>query len=123
MLIHRARRRHQSPVDPHIGQVRRTQPVIGWPRARFLRFLNVHEDEARRVPQFVGERAIAVRAVGVERDVRSRRGLRRQREAHGIGAVAFSDLDGVDHVAFRLGHLLPVGIAYQRMDVHILERH
>ncbi len=51
---------------------------------------------------------------------RSHRG---QGEAHRVGAVLLDDLDGIDHVALGLRHLLAVGVAHQRVDVDVPEGH
>ncbi len=42
-------------------------------------------------------------------------------EAHGVGSVALNDLDGINDVAFGLGHLLAVGVAHERVDVDFAE--
>ena len=85
--------------------------------------VHVHEHEARRIPDLVGEGAIAVGAALVERDVGAGRGHRRQREARRVRAEALDDLQRIDHVALGLRHLLPLGIAHQRVDVDLPERH
>ncbi|MCY1511051.1 hypothetical protein D9M68_454450 [compost metagenome] len=36
---------------------------------------------------------------------------------------AVDQVDRVEHVAFRLAHLLALGVAHQAVDVHVLERH
>src|SRR5262249_2180774 len=43
------------------------------------------------------------------------------REAHGVGAVLLGDHQRVDDVAFGLGHLLPLGVANQTVDVDLAE--
>ena len=59
----------------------------------------------------------------VERNVRTRRGHRRQSESRRIGAEPRDDLQRIDHIPLRLRHLLPVRIAHQHVDVHMAERH
>ncbi len=78
------------------------------PVAEVLASLHLHEQEARGVPDLVGEGAIAVGAVFREGDVGAGRGHAGEREAHGIGAEAFDDVDGVDDIALGLRHLLAV---------------
>ncbi len=50
--------------------------------------VDVHEDEAGGVPDFVGEGAVAFGAGFVEGDVGAGRGHGGEREADGIGAVS-----------------------------------
>jgi hypothetical protein len=83
--------------------------------------VDVHEEEAGGVPDFVGEGAVAFGSGHVEGDVGAGRGHGRQREADGIGAVLLDDLDGVDDVALGLGHLFAVGVADQGVDVDLAE--
>ena len=83
--------------------------------------VEVHEEEAGGVPDFVGEGAVALGAGFGECDVGAGRGHAGQGEAHGIGAEALDDLDGVDDVALGLGHLLAVGVADEGVDVDLLE--
>ena len=89
--------------------------------AGFAGALDVHEDEARGVPDLVGEGAIAFGAGFAEGDVGAGRGHGGEGEPHSIRAVLFDDLDRVDDVAFGLGHLLAVGVADQRVDVDLAE--
>ena len=49
--------------------------------------------------------------------------MRRQREPHRIRPEFLDDVDRVDHIALGLRHLLPVGIAHQRVDVDLAEWH
>ena len=91
--------------------------------AGFAAAVDVHLQEAGGVPDLVGEGAIAFGAGFVEGDVGAGRGLRGERETDGVGAVFRHDLDGVDHVALGLGHLLAVGVADQGVDVDVTEGH
>ncbi len=85
--------------------------------------VQIHEDKARGVPDLVGKCAIAFRAIGVERNVGSRRRHGSQREAHCVRAVFLRDLDWVDHVALGLRHLLPVSVTHQSVNVNLAEGH
>src|SRR3546814_943234 len=40
-----------------------------------------------------------------------------------VGADAVDDVERVEHVALRLGHLLPVRVAHQAGHVDVAERH
>ena len=73
--------------------------------------VDVHEEEAGGVPDLVGEGAVAFGAGFAEGDVGAGRGHAGEGEAHGVGAEALDDVDGVDDVALGLGHLLAVGVA------------
>jgi hypothetical protein len=46
-----------------------------------------------------------------------------ERHADGVGAVLLRHLQRVDDVALGLGHLLPLGVAHQAVDVDLAERH
>ncbi len=89
--------------------------------AGFAAAVDVHLEEAGGVPDLVGEGAVALGAGFVEGDVGAGRGLRGEGETDGVGAVFRDDLDGVDHVALGLGHLLAVGVADQGVDVDVAE--
>ena len=91
-------------------------------QAGFLGTVEVQEEEASGVPDLVGEGAVALGAALAEGDVGAGRGLAGEGEAHGVGAVLGDNLDGIDDVALGLGHLLPLGIADERVDVDLTER-
>ena len=44
-----------------------------------------------------------------------------KRKASGIGAEALNNIQRIDHVALGLRHLLPIGVAHQRVDVNLAE--
>ena len=90
----------------------------GLPRA-----VQVHEQKARGVPDLVREGAISLGTGFVECNISAGRRLRGEREADRICAVLGNDLDGVDHVALGLRHLLAVGVAHKCVDVDGLEWH
>ena len=73
--------------------------------------------EARRVPELGGEVAVAGDAALGELDVAPLRLHRGEGEAQRIGAVGLDQRQRVDHVALALGHLLPLLVAHQGMDV------
>ena len=77
----------------------------------------IHEQEAGGVPDLVGEGAGAFHALFGEHDIGAGGGALQQRHADGVGAVLLGDHQRVDHVALGLGHLLPVGVAHQAVDV------
>src|SRR6185312_6084251 len=89
--------------------------------AGFTSTLNLHLQEAGGVPDFVREGAVALGAGFGEGDVRAGRSLRGEGETHRIRTVFLNDLDWVDHVALGLRHLLTIGVADQRVDVHVAE--
>ncbi len=90
--------------------------------AGFAGAVDVHEEEAGGVPDFVGEGAVAFGAGFAEGNVGARRGHGGEGEADGVGAEALDDVDGVDDVALGLGHLLAVGVADEAVDVDLFER-
>src|SRR5262249_25874429 len=91
------------------------------PDPGLLRAININEDKAGSVPDLIGECAIALGALGRERDIGAGRGHRCECEANRICAVLLGDLDGINNVALGLGHLLAFGVADQRVDVDLAE--
>src|SRR4029077_13219000 len=83
--------------------------------------IHVHEHEAGGVPYLVGEIPIAFGAAWIERDIRSRRRHRREREARRVRPVLLDDFDRIKHVALGLRHLLTLSVAHQSMDVDFAE--
>jgi len=84
--------------------------------------VEVHEEEAGRVPDLVGECAIAFGAGFTEGNVGAGGGHGGEGKPDGVGAEALDDIDWVDDVALGLGHLLAVGVADQAVDVNLFER-
>ena len=70
-------------------------------------------DEARRVPDLVGEVAVRLDARWRSASCRCRARRRDQREAQGVGAVLVRDLERVEHVALVLLILLALLVAHQ----------
>ena len=92
-------------------------------RASTLEFVEVDEQKPRGIPDFIGEGAVALDALFAPDDVGARRRQNGQRETHGVGAVLLVQCHGVDARALGFGHLLPFGIAHDRVQVHFAERH
>src|SRR5260370_1547883 len=107
-----------EPGNSYVGTAALGCPA--WPQAR-LDSIHVHEHESCRIPDLVGKGAIAIRSALAERYVRPRRSHGSQREARGIRAEAFDDIERIDYVALRLRHLLALGIAHQRVNVNLPE--
>ncbi len=91
--------------------------------ARLFGSVHLHEDEPRRVPDLVRESTVALRPGHIESYIRAGRGHRGQGEAHGIRPVLLHNLNRVDDVALGLRHLLAVGVADERVNVHLFEGH
>ena len=79
--------------------------------------------EARGVPQLGGEVAVALDALLIQLDVAALAFHRRHGEAQRVGAVLVDQAERIDRVALRLGHLLPVRVADQAVEVERLPRH
>src|SRR5579859_70098 len=80
------------------------------------------QHEARGVPDFVGEVAIAHDTLRYQPGVVAGRAAGCQREAQRVGAVLIHDGERVDHIVLRLAHLLALRIAHQAMQVNGMER-
>ena len=106
------------PDDPFVDVLRQCCGIKTFDAGTF-----VHFAEARSVPEFGAEVAIAFHAVRREFDVAALSRHCRQREAQGVGAVFVDQLERVDDIAFGLGHFLAALVAHQCVDVNILERH
>ena len=70
--------------------------------------LEVHQHEARGVPDLVGEGLVAGHALLGQGHVHARHGQGGQGEAQGVGAVLVDHLQRVDDVALGLAHLAPL---------------
>ena len=81
--------------------------------------LQVHQGEAGRVPDLVAEVAVAGDPLLGQLDVPPLGGEGGQGEAEGVGAVLVDDRQRVDDVPLGLGHLLPLGVAHQGVDVDV----
>ena len=84
--------------------------------------VEVHEHEARSVPNLVGKVAGGLDLfVGVAHIV-SGRIAGNKRKAQGICAVFGDDFERIDAVAERFGHLASLLVAHQSMDKNRVER-
>ena len=83
----------------------------------------VHLGKPAGVPQFGAEVAVARDALGIQLQRPAERGHRGIGKAQGIGTECVDDLQRVNDVAERFGHLLALGIADQAVQVDRLERH
>ena len=81
----------------------------------------VHEQEARGVPDLVGEPGAQLEGIPVHKDVLALGGHERQGELEGVGAVLLDHLEGIDAVAEGLGHLAALHVPDQAVNVHVRE--
>jgi len=83
----------------------------------------VYLGEACCVPKLSRKVPIAFDPAGAEFDVAARAGAGEDREAKGIGAILFDQIQRIDDIALGFRHLLATLIPHQAMDVNVLERH
>ena len=76
-----------------------------------------------RIPELRAEVAVALDPLHVELQHPAERGHRRIGEAQRVGTVFVDDLERVDHIAERLGHLLALGVAHQPVQIDCAEGH
>src|SRR5580700_11204012 len=74
-----------------------------------LKLVEIHEQEARGVPDLVCEIPRAGEAVVGEDDVGARCGHRRETKTHCVGAVLVIELNWVEPGSFGLRHFLAAG--------------
>jgi hypothetical protein len=79
------------------------------------------DHEPAEVPELVGEVARPLDPLLGQRHIPARVGPADQGEPQGVGPVAVHQLDRVDDVPERLGHLLALGVADHPVDGHDLE--
>ena len=82
-----------------------------------LKFLQIDEDESRRIPDFVGKGLVPRNSLFAQRDIRARRGFNGQRETQRVCAKAFHPLERVNDVAAHFGHLLSLRVQNERVQV------
>ena len=115
-----------SVLDRHftIRQRFRFVPVgfLRHPRLHSRAF-HVEEQKSSRIPDLVGEVACRFHAVFARHYVGARSSRQHQREPHRIGPIFLGDRKRVDRIAARLRHFLPLGIADQAVNIHVMERH
>ena len=79
-------------------------------------------EEARGVPQFGREIAIALDALFIELDVAALAFHRRQSEAQSVRTIFVDEAEWIDGVALRLGHFLTGGVADKPVEIERLPR-
>lgn len=77
----------------------------------------VHENEPGDVPDFRREIAVAADFVFGDDRIVPRRGAGDERHPYGVGAVGVRDAQGINDIAARLGHFLPVFIADDAVEI------
>ena len=82
----------------------------------------VHLGETVGVPQFGAKVAVAGDACGRQFQIASHGGHCRQGKAHRIRAVFVDQVQRVQHVAERFGHLLALLVAHKCVDIDGVER-
>ena len=65
----------------------------------FVKIAEVHDDEFRSVPDFIGKIAVCFDAFHIKAHVIARRVARNQGEAQCVGTVLFADAQGIDAIA------------------------
>ena len=83
----------------------------------------MHQGKAGRIPELVDEIAVAFDALFGHLDVAALGGEGRQGEAEGVRAIDLDDVQGIDHIALGLAHLLAVIVPHQGMHIHVAEGH
>ncbi len=83
----------------------------------------VHLAEARRVPDFRREIAVALEPPLRHLHVAALRTERGEREPQRVGAVFLDEVERVERVAPRLRHLGALGVAHHAVQEHVMERH
>ena len=118
ILRHARRRLLAARQDPAVGE----RIVLRRRSEARIEVLQIHEHEARGVPQLVREISRRFDALPVEAHVVARRVARNEHEAQGVRTVLVDDLDGIDAVAERLRHLAPLAVAHETVDEYVAER-
>src|SRR5439155_3823234 len=93
------------------------------PDTGLLRRVHTHEHETSCIPDLIGKITIPLSSIFRKCNVGARGSHGCQREARGIGPEALDDVDRVDHIPLGFGHLLALGIPYQRVNIDLAERH
>ena len=78
----------------------------------------VHTNEAGRVPKLVGKVTSRLHFLVGEAHIVSGRVTRGKGEAQSVGSVLLDDLQRIDAVAERLGHLAALGVTHQTVNEH-----
>ena len=85
-------------------------------------FGKVHHNKSGSVPYLVGEVSVGYDSLVIETHVISGRVAGDQRHAERVSAVIGDDLQRIDTVAERLGHLASQGISDKTVEKNSLER-
>lgn len=75
---------------------------------------DIHEDEARTVPNLIREVFEFLKTSAVEVDLSCLRCTGGKRHPHGVCAISIDDLDGVDDIPFCFRHLFPFRMNFRR---------
>ncbi|CDN46068.1 Uncharacterized protein BN871_KJ_00010 [Paenibacillus sp. P22] len=115
---HIARGLVQTMQDPAVGRAERNSYID----IIIIETFQIHQGEAGSVPDLVGEVSRLLYLLQAEPQILPRRAAGGQHEAHRIRTVLLDDVQRIDSVAERLGHLLAVRVAHQAVHEHVLER-
>ena len=102
----------EARLDPAIDQrsgvaklgntIHQLRQLLLLPCSCLARPVDVYEEEARGVPDLVGKVAIALGAALIKRDVGTWRSHGRERETDRVRTKLLSNVDRIQHIAFRL---------------------
>ena len=106
----------QTGQNPFISQGIRSQLSVG------IVAFHVHQSETGSVPDLVSKVTGCLYTLPVETHIVARGVAGNQHEAQGISAVLVNNLQRVDAVAQRFGHLAALAVANQTMDEYLVER-
>ena len=106
----------QTGQNPFICQSVRCQLSIG------IIALHVHQRKAGSVPDLVGKVTGCLYALPVEAHIVTRGVAGDQHKAQGVSAIFVNNLQRINAVAQRFGHLATLAVAYQTMDKYLVER-
>ena len=90
--------------------------------AALLKFVQIHEQKARRIPDLVRKGTRAKQTIFRNDDVGSRSGHGSKTEAHRVRAVFLVQRDRIEPGTLRFGHLFAARGAHERMQVHGAKR-
>src|SRR5262245_27191450 len=85
--------------------------------------MRVLEDESCDIPKLVREMLVSAYAVFGELEVHSGGRTDDEGETRRISSVFFHHMQRIADVAKRLRHLASLSVAYEAMEVDVLERH
>ncbi len=108
----------QAAENPAVGQGRR----FFRNGTRGFEPFEVHQEQACRIPDLVHKVLVALDSLLRELDIAPLRGESGQGETERIRSIFVHHEQGIDHVALRFAHFLPLGIPDQRVHVHFMKR-